>query len=76
VPSATRRHTAPAGAGIGFVTRDCVAQWPGVQELLPALRIPPRPCWLAVHREIRGNPVVRRVFDLLAEAVPAVIRPA
>jgi hypothetical protein len=24
-----------------------------------------------VHREIRGSPVVRRVYDFLAEAVPA-----
>jgi hypothetical protein len=24
-----------------------------------------------VHREIRGNAVVRRVYDFLAEAIPA-----
>lgn len=59
------------GAGIGFVARYCVAQWPGVVSLLPALKIPPLPCWLAVHREIRGNPAVRRVFDRLADAIPA-----
>jgi hypothetical protein len=41
-----------------------------VQRLLPTLSIPPLPCWLAVHREIRGSKVVRRVFDFLAEAVP------
>jgi hypothetical protein len=35
------------------------------------LKIPPLPCWLAVHREIRGRPVVRRVYDFLAEAIPA-----
>jgi len=23
-----------------------------------------------VHREIRGNPLVRRAFDFLAEAIP------
>jgi hypothetical protein len=34
------------------------------------LQIPSLPCWLAVHREIRGNAVVRRVFDFLAEAIP------
>ena len=37
---------------------------------LPMLKIPPLPCWLAVHREIRGSRVVRRVYDLLAEAIP------
>ncbi len=61
------------GAGIGFVARYCVAAWPGVKALLPALKVPALPCWLAVHREIRGNPLVRRVYDFLAESVPPVI---
>jgi DNA-binding transcriptional LysR family regulator len=60
-----------AGAGIGFVARYNLAHWPGVRPLLPMLAIPPLPCWLAVHREIRGSPRVRRVFDFLAEALPA-----
>jgi hypothetical protein len=38
--------------------------------VLPGLPIPPLPCWLAVHREIRGNRLVRRVYDFLAEAIP------
>ncbi|MBU6259675.1 MAG: LysR family transcriptional regulator [Burkholderiales bacterium] len=60
-----------AGAGIGFIA--AYTAGPGVRALLPALKIPPLPCWLAVHREIRGNPVVRRVYDFLAAAIPAVI---
>jgi DNA-binding transcriptional LysR family regulator len=63
-----------AGAGIGFVARYNIAHWPGVQPLLPMLKIPPLPCWLAVHREIRGNPLVRRVFDHLAEAIPRALQ--
>lgn len=59
-----------SGAGIGFVARYNIVHWPGVQTLLPALAIPPLPCWLAVHREIRGNRLVRRVYDFLAEAIP------
>ena len=59
-----------AGAGIGFAARYNIAHWPGVVALLPGLPIPPLPCWLAVHREIRGSAIVRRVFDFLAEAVP------
>lgn len=59
-----------AGAGIGFVAAYNIAHWPGVRPLLPMLKIPPLPCWLAVHREIRGNPVVRRVYDFLAQALP------
>ena len=59
------------GAGIGFVAGYTVRQWPGVRTLLPMLKIPPLPCWLAVHREIRGSALVRRVYDFLAEAIPA-----
>ena len=59
-----------AGAGIGFVARYNLRHWPGVVELLPMLQIPPLPCWLAVHREIRGSALVRRVYDFLAEALP------
>jgi DNA-binding transcriptional LysR family regulator len=59
-----------AGAGIGFVAHYTTAHWPGVERLLPMLQIAPLPCWLAVHREIRSNKVVRRVYDFLAEAIP------
>ena len=59
-----------AGAGIGFVAQYNIRHWPGVQALLPELQIPPLPCWLAVHREIRSSKVVRRVYDYLAAAIP------
>jgi DNA-binding transcriptional LysR family regulator len=65
-----------AGAGIGFVAAYNLAFWPGVVPLLPMLKIPTLPCWLAVHREIRGNPVVRRVYDFLAQALPERLSPA
>lgn len=58
------------GAGIGFVACYNAAMWPGVVRVLPGLRIPPMPCWLAVHREIRGNGSVRHVFDFLADRLP------
>jgi len=60
-----------AGAGIGFVAAYNIRHWSGVVPLLPMLRIPPLPCWLAVRREIRGSRLVRRVYDYLAEAIPA-----
>ena len=65
--------TAAAGAGIGFAARYCLQDWPGVVPILPDLPIPPMPCWLVVHREIRGNPVVRRVYDTLAQALPPLL---
>ena len=60
-----------AGAGIGFVAEYNLRHWPGTVALLPMLQIPPLPCWLAVHREIRGSRLVRRVYDFLAQAIPA-----
>ena len=59
-----------SGAGIGFVAAYNLRHWPGVRAVLPSLPIPPLPCWLAVHREIRGNKVVRRVYDFLALTIP------
>ncbi len=60
-----------SGAGIGFVAHYNLVHWPGVVPLLPMLRIAPLPCWLAVHREIRSTPVIRRVYDFLADSLPA-----
>jgi DNA-binding transcriptional LysR family regulator len=59
-----------AGAGIGFAADYNLRHWRGVVPLLPMLKIPPLPCWLAVHREIRGSALVRRVYEFLAEAIP------
>jgi len=59
-----------AGAGIGFAPGYNLRFWNGVVPILPMLKIRPLPCWLAVHREIRGNGPVRRVFDFLAQAIP------
>ncbi len=58
------------GAGIGFVASYTVAHRSGVIRVLPELRIPPLPCWLAVHREIRSSRPIRRVVDFLADALP------
>ena len=62
-----------AGAGVGFVTPYVLRQLPGVDRVLPMLAIPPMPCWLAVHREIRGNPVVARAWRFLADALPGAL---
>ena len=60
-----------ASAGIGFVAAYNLRHWPGVVPLLPMLKTPPLPCWLAEHHEIRGSAQVRRVVDFLAEMIPA-----
>lgn len=58
------------GAGIGFLAHYHAAALPGAVPVLPGLRIPSLPCWLAVHREIRASRPVRRVFDFLAATIP------
>jgi DNA-binding transcriptional LysR family regulator len=59
-----------AGLGIGFVADFVAARDPQVVPLLPALKIPPLPVWLTVHREIRSSGRIRTVYDFLAQTVP------
>ena len=47
-----------AGAGIGFAAAYNLRHWPGVVPLLPMLKIPPLPCWLAEHQQRAGAPGV------------------
>jgi len=61
-------------AGVGFVARYNLRHWPGVVVVLPGLVAGTFPCWLAVHREIRSNPLVRTVYDFLARDIAAAIR--
>jgi len=68
-------HVVVAGAGIGFLAHYVAQACPGLRRVLPALAIPPLPCWLAVHREIRASRVVRRVYDFLAQAIPPLLEP-
>jgi len=63
-----------AGAGIGFVARYNLRDWAGVVAVLPTLAVGALPCWLAVHREIRSNPLVRTVYDFLASEIPPLLR--
>lgn len=59
-----------AGLGVGFAASYLTRSDREVVPLLPGLKIPPRPVWLAVHREIRGNPRIRAAFNFLAESMP------
>jgi DNA-binding transcriptional LysR family regulator len=62
------------GAGVGFVARYNLRHWPGVVAVLPGLVTGTLPCWLAVHREIRSNPIVRTVYDFLGREIAPAIR--
>lgn len=59
-----------AGLGVGVAAEYLVRSQPQIQVLLPALKIPPIPMWLVVHREIRSSPRIRAVYGFLADALP------
>lgn len=62
-----------AGIGIGFLADYVAAGNADVNRVVPSLPIPPLPMWLVVHREIRSNPRIRSVFDLLAAELPGMV---
>lgn len=63
-----------AGFGIGFFADYVARTDDAMVAIVPMLKIPAIPMWLAVHREIRTSPRIRAVFDFLAQAVPAALR--
>ena len=60
-----------AGLGIGAMTQRVAALSPQVVRVLPKLPIPPLPLWITAHRELRGTPRLKVVFDALAHALKA-----
>lgn len=55
-----------AGCGIGAMQRVIGDNEPKVVALLDGLDLPSLPVWLTAPEVLRGNPRIRRVFDLLA----------
>ncbi len=55
-----------AGLGIGFMADYLAKTDRTVKRVLPDFQIPDLPVWLTTHREIQGNPRIRRVYDFLA----------
>lgn len=60
-----------AGAGIGASQRAIGLGDPLVEQLFPELDLGSLPVWLAAPQALRTNPRIRRVWDLLAEALAA-----
>ena len=54
-----------AGNGIGFAQRGLVRQAPELEIVLPKMPLPVLPTWLALHRDVRSSPRIRRVADIL-----------
>ncbi len=60
-----------AGAGIGFVAHMIAETDPRLRRILPEIKIPALPIWLASHRELRTSQRIRRVMDFLHERISA-----
>ena len=58
-----------AGLGIGVTTQRVAALSPQLVRVLPKIVIPPLPVWITAHRELRGTPRLKIVFDALAQAL-------
>ena len=60
-----------AGIGLG-VGLDVVArQAPELVRVLPEIQIPALPMWITAHRELRGTPRLKLVFEALVSAFKA-----
>ena len=58
-----------AGLGIGVMAQRVAAEFAQVLRVLPKVAIAPMPLWITAHRELRGTPRLRVVFDALAQAL-------
>ncbi|MQT15438.1 LysR family transcriptional regulator [Segnochrobactrum spirostomi] len=66
-------HLMLAGAGLGFAQALLADRFP-VLERVPLDLLPPMPVWLVLHEEVRANPRIRRVADVLAAAITKLLR--
>ncbi len=60
---------ARAGCGIGFSQEGIGRRDPDMVQVLPELSLPSLPVWLTAPEALRTNPRIRRVYDLLADAL-------
>jgi DNA-binding transcriptional LysR family regulator len=54
-----------AGNGIGFGQKPLARRDPAIEIVLPELKLPSLPLWLAMHRDVRTSARIRRVADFL-----------
>lgn len=58
-----------AGLGIGFAQAYLVDDTPGLERLLPELKLPPLEMWLTTHPELFTNRRIRAIYDRLGEGL-------
>jgi DNA-binding transcriptional LysR family regulator len=55
--------------GIGAGPKRVAALSAQLVQVLPGLAIPPMQLWITAHRELRGTPRLKVVFDALTAAL-------
>ncbi|AKS44661.1 transcriptional regulator, LysR family [Octadecabacter temperatus] len=63
-----------AGCGVGFSQLDIALSDPLVEAIDVGFPIPKLPIWLTAHEAMRHTPRVRRVWDMLADGMKAVVQ--
>jgi DNA-binding transcriptional LysR family regulator len=58
-----------AGLGIGVGLKRVAVLAPELMRVLPSVPLAPLPLWITAHRELRGTPRLKIVFDALAAAL-------
>ena len=58
-----------AGLGIGVGLKRVAVLAPELVRVLPTVPLAPLPLWITAHRELRGTPRLKIVFDALAAAL-------
>lgn len=66
---ATSWQLVRAGAGLGFLQRSLGLRDPELVEIDLGITLPTLPVWLTAHEAMRRTPRIRRVWDMLAEAL-------
>lgn len=65
-----------AGVGIGIAQQPLIAREAKLQTFLPELPLPVLPVWVAMHKDVRLSPRIRRTADYLHAALSAFARSA
>jgi uncharacterized membrane-anchored protein YhcB (DUF1043 family) len=60
-----------AGLGIGVCLEQVAARATDLVHVLQDVKLPSLPLWITAHRELRGVPRLKVVFDALAAALAA-----
>lgn len=71
--SATYWELVRHGCGIGFAQSHLGRKDVAVKQILPETQIPPLPVWLTAHQAMQQTPRIRRVWDMLADGIPAFV---